>query len=184
MHDRDTGETRCVSVSSRGEQGDGFSAFARGASFYPAISGDGRLVAFGSWASNLVVGDLERCAVKHLSNIPTPCADVFLHDVETGVTVRVSVSWRGEEADEESRYPAISASGSAVAFSSEATNLVPDDTNGERDVFVRLLARTCGGGVGEGGIASAPIHDLEGSAGPGGSAVHDVNCGIVVPPGF
>ena len=37
----------------------------------------------------------------------------------------------------DSDCPAISADGRFVAFNSDATNLVPGDTNGARDVFVR-----------------------------------------------
>ena len=54
-----------------------------------------------------------------------------------GVTTRVSVADDGAQANGKSSLPAISANGRYVAFTSGATNLVPDDTNGDFDVFVR-----------------------------------------------
>jgi Tol biopolymer transport system component len=54
-------------------------------------------------------------------------------------TSKVSVGPEGEQADAESYGNAISRTGRFVAFASEATNLVPNDTNGSRDVFVRDL---------------------------------------------
>lgn len=100
-------------------------AGADGNSRFPAISGDGRFVAFESGATNIVPGD------TNASN------DVFVHDRMTGVTERVSVSGQGTEGDERSGDPTLSADGRFVSFYSEATNLVPDDTNGVPDVFVR-----------------------------------------------
>ena len=47
----------------------------------------------------------------------------------------------GTRGDGNSEYPAISADGRYVAFSSGATNLVKNDTNGEQDVFWRRLRR-------------------------------------------
>jgi Tol biopolymer transport system component len=115
---------RRVSVSSRGRQ-------ANGSSFGPALSGDGRFVAFRSTASNLVPGDR-----NHLQ-------DVFVRDRRTGTMTRISVADDGSEANGKSGGAAISADGQIVAFWSDASNLVPDDTYGKRDVFVRdRLART------------------------------------------
>jgi hypothetical protein len=65
--------------------------------------------------------------------------DVFVHDRRTGKAVRVSVGPGGVEGDATSLLPAISADGRFVGFTSEASNLVPDDTNGAEDVFVRTL---------------------------------------------
>jgi len=90
-----------------------------------AISADGRFVAFESSAWNLVPGDLNHAT------------DVFVHDRRTGATVRVSVGSANQEADEECLGPALSADGRFFAFTSRATNLVDDDTNGMADVFVR-----------------------------------------------
>ena len=118
VHDRITGRTTRASVSSRGRQ-------ANGVSESPALSADGRYVAFESSASNLVRGDTNRQP------------DVFVHDRRTGKTVRVSVSSAGRQANFASVVPALSADGRYVAFATAASNLVPHDTNGLEDVFVR-----------------------------------------------
>jgi len=111
------GRTTLVSKSSAGRQGNDHS----GAS---VISGDGRFITFVSGASNLVPAD--RNGVL----------DVFVHDRRRGTTDRVSVSSAGEEANARSGGPDISDDGRWIVFSSDATNLVPDDTNGVRDVFL------------------------------------------------
>lgn len=121
LRDRETATTVRVSVASDGTQ-------AGGDSWAPAVSADGRLVAFHSYASNLVPGDLNGDA------------DVFVHDTTTGATRRVSVSGAGLGGDGASYQPALSADGSLVAFYSAATNLVPGDVNGVRDVFVHDVA--------------------------------------------
>jgi len=117
---RDTvaGTTTLVSV-------DSFGAQANGVSGDPAISPDGRYVAYFSLASNLVASDTNGKR------------DVFLHDLQTGATTRVSVDSSGAEGDNTSRQPAVSQDGRYVAFFSTATNLVAGDTNGAGDVFVR-----------------------------------------------
>jgi len=117
VHDRTTGLTERVSVNSSGAE-------ATGGSFLPAISPDGRVVAFQSLASNLVPGDTK----GH--------PDIFVHDRSTGLTERVSVNPSGAEANGWSSESAISADGRVVAFSSYARNLVPGDTNNRSDVFV------------------------------------------------
>jgi Tol biopolymer transport system component len=95
------------------------------------ISADGGWVVFVSAASNLVAGD-------HNAQ-----ADVFLHEVRTGATTRISVSSSGEEGALESVSPVVSRYGRRVAFQSDAANLVPGDTNGFADIFVRdVLAGT------------------------------------------
>lgn len=97
----------------------------------PAISADGRFVAFESLASNLVPGDVNGAS------------DVFVHDRRNGLTTRVSVASGGTSGtggtggDGASEGASISDDGRFVAFSSTATNLVPNDTNGVGDVFVR-----------------------------------------------
>jgi Tol biopolymer transport system component len=118
VRDRVSGTTERVSVSSAGEQGNGPSSD-------PAISADGRFVVFSSSASNLVPGDTN----GHI--------DVFVRDQVSGTTERASVSSAGEQASYYSRDPAISADGRYVAFWSQAYNLVPGDTDGYNDVFVR-----------------------------------------------
>ena len=121
VHDRQTGVTERVSVSSAGTQGNGDCLEWKPAS----ISADGRFVAFGSYASNLVAGDTNRHS------------DIFVHDRHSGQTTRVSVSGTWAQGDEDSFWPSISADGRFVAFYSSATNLVPGDTNDMSDIFVR-----------------------------------------------
>ena len=120
VHDRETGETERVSVASDGTQGDGCSGIG-------FLSADGRYVAFASQAANLVAGDTN--AVQ----------DVFVHDRDTGETLRVSVASDGTEADGSVYDPLISADGRYAFFSSCATSLVADDTNAAPDVFVHDL---------------------------------------------
>ncbi|MFO7538975.1 MAG: calcium-binding protein [Chloroflexota bacterium] len=114
-----TGTTTRVSVASDGTQGNGGSAWS-------AISADGRYVAFGSLASNLVLGDTNSRR------------DIFVHDRQTAQTSRVSVASDGTQANNSSNYPSISADGRYVAFESGAGNLIPCDTNDDWqvDVFV------------------------------------------------
>jgi Tol biopolymer transport system component len=90
----------------------------------PSISADGRYVAFHSDASNLVPGDTNGTW------------DIFVHDRLTGQTTRVSVASDGTQGNNGSGDPSISADGRYVAFTSEASNLVPGDTNGTWDIFV------------------------------------------------
>ncbi len=118
VHDRQTGETSRVSVASDGAQGDAGSDL-------PSISASGRYVAFSSWATNLVAGDLNATA------------DIFVHDRQTGETTRVSVASDGGQGEDWSTSPSISALGRYVAFTSYATSLVVGDTNDAADVFVR-----------------------------------------------
>lgn len=118
VHDRLTGLTRRMSVGPGGRQADGFSEF-------PAISGNGRRVVFHSAASNLVPGDTNQAL------------DVFVRDRLAGVTRRVSVRTGSGQADSDSFTPEISADGRHIAFASVSTTLVPRDTNGHTDIFVR-----------------------------------------------
>lgn len=105
-------------MDSAGNQGNGYSAA-------PVISADGRFVAFGSYASNLVVGDT--------NGVP----DIFVHDRQTGETTRVNMGFLGDEANDYSYAPAaLSADGRFVAFTSYASNLVLWDTNHVADIFV------------------------------------------------
>jgi Tol biopolymer transport system component len=143
------GVTQRVSVSSSGGQ-------ANGVSDQPAISADGRYVAFTSRASNLVAGD---------TNADW---DVFVRNRDRGTTWRVSVGPGGAQVKhgtgEESRV-AVSASGRYVAFESGASRLVRGDTNGEWDVFVRDRSRgvTRRVSLGRGGV--------QGNAGSGSVAI-------------
>lgn len=117
-----TGETIRVSLATSGQESNNQSG-------RPSVSGDGSRVVFESIASNLVEGD---------SNT---VSDVFLHQVSTGATTRVSVNSRGasgdfNQVDLSSSNPVISLDGKSVAFESYAANLVEGDTNEQSDVFV------------------------------------------------
>jgi Tol biopolymer transport system component len=94
------------------------------AGFAPAISGNGRFVAF--TARPFIAGD---------PNVD----DVYVRDLVTGDLTLVSEAVGGGRANGQSTEPAISASGRWVAFTSTATNLIADDHNGVSDVFVRDL---------------------------------------------
>jgi Tol biopolymer transport system component len=124
IHDRLTGTTRRVSVSATGRE-------ANGGSEDPAISADGKLVAFDSGASNLVRGD-----TNHAN-------DVFVRNLARGITWRVSRRSDETQGALNSFSPAISAHGRYVAFASGSA-LVRDDTNRNYDVYVRdrLLGTT------------------------------------------
>ncbi|MEO6709497.1 MAG: calcium-binding protein [Planctomycetota bacterium] len=117
VHDLSSGATERVSVSSAGVQSNAHS-------FYPAISADGRYVAFESIASNLVIGDTNGRE------------DIFLHDRQTGATVRVSVDSLGGQGNNDSYGASISADGRYVAFESASSFLVSGDTNLVNDAFV------------------------------------------------
>jgi Tol biopolymer transport system component len=131
------GATEVVSVSSDGTPGTGFATPG-------AISGDGRFVAFGSFATNLVPGDTNGAI------------DVFVHDRVTGTTVRASVRTDGGEGNDASLRSSINGDGSLVTFSSDATNLVDGDTNEVRDIFVHFMATgvTERISIGPGGVQS------------------------------
>jgi cysteine-rich repeat protein len=151
VHDRATGTTARISVDAAGGE-------VAGSSTTPVLSGDGRFVAFRSTAAALVAGDTNGQA------------DVFVYDRLTGAVVRASVGAGGVQANGASAMPALSADGTLVAFQSSATNLVPGDTNGQADVFVRdLLAGETAridlgpGGVQANGVSSAPALSADGT---------------------
>ena len=112
------GGTILASVKSDGTQGNLDSR-------YPTISADGRYVAYHSAASTLVEGDTNGTS------------DIFVFDRTNDTTIRVSVNSEGEEADGDSQFGSISASGRYVVFESAATNLVDGDTNNKVDIFLR-----------------------------------------------
>jgi Tol biopolymer transport system component len=118
LRDRLLGTTECISIGASAVQ-------ANASSFYPAISADGRLVAFESPASNLVVGDTNAAW------------DVFLRDRQVGTTTRASVGIGGTQANGNSGgIASISSDGRYIAFASDATNLVAVDVNASTDAFV------------------------------------------------
>lgn len=102
----------------------------------PAISGDGLLIGFQSYAPDLVAGDTNARI------------DFFIRDMIRGVTSRISVATDGTQAIGDLEYPtqfntpivlALSGNGRFAVFQSGAANLVPDDTNAARDIFLRDL---------------------------------------------
>ena len=110
---------------------DAFGGLGNGSSFVQDISADGRLVAFTSFASDLVPGDTNG------SPNPNSGIDVFVRDRKARRTERVNVSGSGAQADNSSLGADLSAGGRFVVFPSTATNLVPGDTNDRQDVFLR-----------------------------------------------
>jgi Tol biopolymer transport system component len=116
VFNRRAGTTTRVSVGPAGAQ-------ASGPSFSPAISADGRVVAFASAAPDLVAGDTNHST------------DVFVHDLATGITTRVSHPTGGTQAAGDSDQPALSGDGSVVVFTSTARDMVADDHDSYADVF-------------------------------------------------
>jgi len=120
VRDLVAGTTTRVSVDTGG--GD-----PNGSSFAPSISPDGELVAFASFASDLVPGD------------GNGGSDIFLRDLVAGTTTRVSVDTGGGDPNGSSEAPSVNTTGRFVAFHSFASDLVPGDGNFATDVFVRDL---------------------------------------------
>ena len=148
VHDRLSGATTRESVDSAGIQGNDDSA-------WPAISADGRYVAFSSAATNLVSGDTNGKV------------DVFYRDRLAGTTQRVSVATSGLQGNGDCTHAAITQDGRAVGFTSYATNLVFNDTNGQPDVFVRSIgnghtARVSSGPGGQQGSGGSYLGDFSG----------------------
>jgi Tol biopolymer transport system component len=139
-------KTRPAALSSNEVQGNS-------SSYWPSASNDGRYVVFDSDASNLVNGDTNATG------------DVFVRDRQTGTTRRVSIGSSEQQGNAPSHSASISADGRFVAFVSGATNLVPGDTNGAEDVFVRdvkagttrLISLRNDGGQGNGASFSPRI---------------------------
>lgn len=133
LHDRKTGETIRVNVSSEGEQ-------ARGDSDGGTISANGRFIGFESDAPNLVPDD------------HNGIYDSFVYDRKTHRTMRISLRPGGREAKQESFTPSFSATGRYMSFGSWDPKLVRGDTNGAADVFVydRRTGKTTRVSVGTG----------------------------------
>jgi len=124
----------------------------------PAISADGRYVAFTSRGNDLVSGDTNASR------------DIFVRDRLLGKTERVSVDSLGRQARGDSDHPAISANGRFVVFESDASDLVRDDNNGMVDIFLhdratgrtRLISTTTTGAAAN-GDSSYPEISADGS---------------------
>lgn len=124
VHDRITGKTMPVSISTAGILGN---AFSNGV----AISANGRYATFMSSSNNLVSDDTNEMM------------DVFIRDRATNTTTRVSVATDNSQGNYPSYGGSISADGRYVTFSSASDTLVPGDTNGKKDVFLRdLITKT------------------------------------------
>jgi Tol biopolymer transport system component len=140
VHDRLSGATTRISV----------------AGLEPVFSDDGQIVAFWSDHPNLVPNDTNQTG------------DVFVHDRLSGATTRVSVASDGTEAELHggSIVRSLSADGRYVGFSSGASNLVPDDTNGVWDVFVhdRVSGATTRVNVASDGTEAEPWSNSHGGA--------------------
>lgn len=177
LKDRQTGETKRISVRGNGEEGEGDS-------YRAVISGNNQHIAYTSFASNLIDGDtnlypdvfvyerlnnltyresvssngaqlnaftqemdpalsydgrylvFSSVATNLVSNDSNNSSDIFLRDRSSDTTVFASVSSAGSQGNAESIHGAINYDGQYVAFASEANNLVANDTNEKRDIFV------------------------------------------------
>ncbi|MCP3915755.1 MAG: hypothetical protein GY711_09385 [bacterium] len=113
--DLQTGTTELVSVSTSGNSGSGLS-------LSPAVSGEGRWVAWSSNGSNLVAGDTNGTW------------DVFLRDMQLGITTRISVDGAGSQALDRSDQPRMTPDASYIVFESDA-DLIAADTNTIKDCY-------------------------------------------------
>jgi Tol biopolymer transport system component len=118
VSDITTGKTRRVSVNSNGQQ-------ANGGSTNPSLAYGGKHVVFESIATNLGGTDTKENA------------DVFVRNLATKTTTRVSVSYKGKQTNGDNFFPVVSGNGNIVAFQATSSNLVRRDTNEHEDVFVR-----------------------------------------------
>lgn len=120
LYDRTTGRLSPVSVTTDGKA-------VESGGFAPSISDNGRYVAFVSFSGDLAPGDTNKAA------------DVYVRDVVAGTTVRASVSDDDHQIAGDSRGGEVSNDGRHVTFWSDDSAVVPGDTNGISDVFVRDL---------------------------------------------
>jgi dipeptidyl aminopeptidase/acylaminoacyl peptidase len=123
LKDTKTGTVKKISVA----HGGGEANAAIESKDRAGVSANGRYVVFSSSASNLVAQDANNGS------------DVFLRDLKTGTTSRVSVGLAGTPNSGGGFAPSISDNGRRVAFESASADLVADDTNNNRDIFVRDL---------------------------------------------
>jgi hypothetical protein len=110
------------------------STYGNSSSNDPSISSDGRYIAFDSLATNLVPGDTNKSPDPNYAGTGR---DVFVHDLQTGVTTRVSVASDGSQANGNSQYPSISGDGRYVAFESSSTNFGATIPVGTGQIFLR-----------------------------------------------
>ncbi|MEM9379917.1 MAG: hypothetical protein AAGB93_08185 [Planctomycetota bacterium] len=117
VRDRQAGTTTRCSVGDAGQQGNGRCENV-------TVSNDGRFVAYASRSTNLVPGDANGTW------------DIYLWDATTGTSSLVSRGMGGSTGNDESYWPSMDEDGDRIVFESEATDLVPGDTNGFQDIFV------------------------------------------------
>jgi|GEM_PF-1954921 len=118
LKDLQTGAITRLSTTSAGDE-------ATGHSYYPQLSPDGQSVLFESLAADLVPGDTNAAS------------DVFLKNLQTGAITRLSADASGGLASGSSEQASFSPDGRYVAFHSTASDLVPGDTNGATDLFIK-----------------------------------------------
>ncbi|MDP2836420.1 MAG: hypothetical protein Q8N97_05510 [Methanobacteriaceae archaeon] len=118
LRDRILNITKIISLNNVGDAADGDCGES-------SISGDGRFVAFTSWASNLVSGD------------NNGLSDIFIRDLILNTTKLVSIRVNGQQGNVESYTPSISFNGQFIAFVSSANNLINNDNNDAEDIFVK-----------------------------------------------
>jgi Tol biopolymer transport system component len=136
LRDRTNGTTTLVSVNFAGTCG------GDGDSIPAGLSADGRYALFESWADDLLPGDTNNAS------------DIFLRDLRNGIIVLVSAQTNGGWANGASSSAVMTPDGRYVAFSSAASDLVVNDTNGIPDIFVRDLS------IGTTVLASAGAADV------------------------
>src|SRR5439155_2316747 len=117
VHERRTGATTRVSVYNGGFEADGNS-------FHPALSADGRLVAFDSDSFNLAWND------------PDDGFDVYVYDRDADVILPASADDAGNLGNDTSIGPSLSSDGRYVAYYTGASDIVPGDQNGAMDVVL------------------------------------------------
>ncbi len=122
IHDRDANTTELISVAANGAGGNG-------PSFTPAVTSDGRFVAFQSFANNLTAGD------------NNDALDIFVRDRKLGVTELISVNDSGQQGVDPAEYgfPGLSISddGRFVAFAYRNLPVQGSPENGQFTVYLR-----------------------------------------------
>ncbi len=117
VYDRINKTTELVSIATDGIQANGLNLFS-------TINANGNIVAFESIADNLVTDDTNGQK------------DIFVRDRANQITRRIRIGLNGAQANAASNLGSISANGRYISFSSTASNLVANDTNGKSDIFV------------------------------------------------
>lgn len=167
VKDLETGSVTLVSSNSAGAVGNS------GPADTIVFSADSTKVAFVSTASDLVDGDTNEAT------------DIFVKDLATGTTSRISADAAGGQANSWSHTPVFSADGTKIAFVSGASNLVAGDTNGRADLFIKDLAtgemtRISSDGAGA-GFAGSPANAV---FSPDGSKIAFIAFAGEVTPGI